>query len=136
MKTTFESSGHRGAKKSAGFSLFEMLITMAIFAILSSLALASFGNSTSAAKIQKDKRNAQLLAATASAASAAGASFMVEGDKQATILKLCEGCSPTQGIFKGRVFKFPSLAAEDLAAVMPYLKLNGGLLEYHSAGGQ
>lgn len=135
MKITIPIKNGLSGGRRRGFSLFEMLITMSIFAILGSLAFASLSNTTSAASKQKDKRNAQLLAGMASAANAAGAVFVVEGDEQATILRLCQGCSPAHGVFKGRQFKFPPLTGEDLTGAMQYLRLSGDLLEYRSEGG-
>ncbi len=134
MKIILDTKRHSRAGGLQGFSLFELLMTIAIFGILAALAVASLGDTTSAARMQKDKRNAQLLAGLASTANAAGASFVVAGDEQATILKLFQGCSPTQGIFKGRVFKFPTLSGEDLTGAMTYLALNGEVLQYQSTG--
>lgn len=106
-----------------------------IIGIIGSLAMLFLGGGLSdeAAK-QRDKRNAQTIASLAAMASAAGADYFVAGDEEGTVAKLRDGCSPTTGIFKGRVFKLPPMSEEDRTGAMQYVKLNATDLVYDSSG--
>ena len=48
------------------------------------------------------------------------------GDERATINNLRTGCTPSQGAFKGRLFKLSNLAEPDINGAMRFLALNGG----------
>lgn len=117
-----------------GFSLTELLVTIAIMGVLSSLAVTALRGARQGAVDQKDKRNAQEIASVAAVANAAGAPFVVPGNEQATIENLREGCSPSQGAFKGKVFKLPSLGEPEILGAMRFLALNDSELQYRLDG--
>ena len=117
-----------------GFSLMELLLTIAIMGVLSSLAMAALGGARQGAVDQKDKRNAQEIASVAAVANAAGAPFVVPGNEQATIQNLREGCTPSKGAFKGKVFKLPSLREPEILGAMRFLALNDSELQYRADG--
>ena len=113
-----------------GFSLFEMLLTLAILGVILNVMIMSVGGLNQASKSAKNHRNAQEIASLAAAASASGADFLVEGDEERTIQNLILGVSPKVGIFRERVFKLPPLAASEIQGAMEYLKFSGGQLIY------
>lgn len=124
----------RPKRTQRGFSLMELLVTIAIMGVLSSLAVTALGGARQGAVDQKDKRNAQEIASVAAIANAAGAPFVVPGDEQATIENLREGCSPSRGAFKGKVFKLPSLGEPEILGAMRFLALNDSELQYRLDG--
>ncbi len=106
-----------------------------IIGIMISLAMMVFGGGLSdEAKKQRDKRNAQVIANTAAMAAAAGALYFEEDDEAATVANLRDGCAPTTGIFRGRVFKLPSMSDDDIQGALVFLKLNDTDLIYDSSG--
>jgi type II secretory pathway pseudopilin PulG len=111
-----------------------MLTVIAIMGILASISIGAFGGARQGAVDQKDKRNAQEIASTAAIACAAGAQFLVPGDERATINNLRAGCTPSQGAFKGRLFKLSNLAEPEINGAMRFLALNDSELQYRLDG--
>lgn len=118
----------------SGLSLMELLITIAILGIIMSIAITSMGGARQGAEDQKDKRNAQEIASVAAMAHAAGASFMVPGDEQATIANLRGGTVPATGAFRGRIFKISDMQDLDIQGAMRFLALNDTDLQYRQDG--
>lgn len=116
--------------KPYGFSLIELLTVIVVIGFLASIAILGFGGAHEGAIEQRDKRNAQEIANVASFASAAGAKFVVPGDEQASIYKLKEGCTPTHGAFKGRLFQIPTMGDAEITGAMRFLALNDQDLIY------
>lgn len=115
-----------------GFSLVELLTTITILGILASIALGYLSGINDSATTAKNLRNAQTIASVANCASAAGANFIVSGDKQATIENLRTGTSPNSGPFKGQLFKLTGLSDDDITLALPYLTLSGSEMVYRN----
>ena len=120
----------------SGFSLVELLVTLAIMGVVGAIGVVGFGGARQGAEDQKDRRNAQEIASIAAMASAAGASFVVAGDEAASIANLVSGTTPTTGIFKGRVFRLPSLSAASITGAMRFLSLKDQELQYRLDGSE
>lgn len=130
-----QHTGRRNSRSAPGLSLVELLMAIMIIGIIGSLAMMFLGGGLSdEAENQRDKRNAQTIANTAAMASAAGAEYFVAGNEEATVQNLRDGCQPTSGIFKDRVFQLPSLTDAQIQRAMKYLKLNSTDLMYDSKG--
>jgi prepilin-type N-terminal cleavage/methylation domain-containing protein len=117
-----------------GFSLVELLVTIAILGIVSLIGVNSFGGARQGAVDQKDMRNAQEIASMAAVARAAGAQFVVLGDEKASIENLRAGCTPVHGAFKGCVFQLPNLAESEINGAMRFLALNDTEIQYRLDG--
>jgi len=118
----------------SGFSLVELLTTIAIMGILCAIGVGAIGGARQGAEDQKDKRNAQEIASMAAVANAAGAPFVVPGDEKASIENLCTGCSPSHGAFKGRLFKLSNMNESDIKGAMRFLAMNDNGLQYRLDG--
>ncbi len=114
----------------SGFSLFEMLLTLAILGIILSVMILSVGGINQASTSAKNHRNAQEIASLAAAASAAGADFVVVDDEEASIRNLALGIKPDKGIFYKRLFKLSPMNAKDIHGAMEYLTLKDGQIIY------
>ena len=114
--------------KKAGFSLFEMLMTVAILGIIASLAMTAFGSQGDSFQDVRDRRNAQELVATYTAARAAGLDFAASGAVGPIVRKLTDGAAPTSGVFKNRVFKVNFFAEADIAGATRFLQIQNGEL--------
>lgn len=113
-----------------GFSLFEMLLTIAILGVILKVMIMSVGGLNQASTSAKNHRNAQEIASLAAAASAAGADFAVEGNEEQTIQNLFLGVRPKVGIFRERIFKLSPMDTKEIQGAMEHLKLSGGQLIY------
>jgi len=124
----------KASPSASGFSLFELMIAIAIISLFASMAQMVFGGINDSAEFQKNRRNAQEIAGVASTASAAGADFIVPGDERATIVNLRNGVAPTTGAFSGRTFIIPGLTDADITGAMNYLTLSDSELVYNQVG--
>lgn len=113
-----------------GFSMIELLVAISIMGLMASLAVIGFGGSRETADDQKDKRNAQQIAMVAAMADAAGAKFLVPDNKKASIENLCQGCSPSNGAFKNRIFRVSPMEEPEIMGAMRFLALNASGLQY------
>jgi len=117
-----------------GFSLLELMMSVALVGLLANLAMMALGRVPNAAEFQKNKRNAQEIATLAATACAASASFIVPGDKRATIVNLRSGVAPTTGAFRGYNFRVPGLSDTDITGAMSFLTLTDSDLVYAPNG--
>ena len=120
-----------------GFSLFEMLVVVAVVGILSGVAISWYGGNTQAA-IQRviHQRNAQEIVSMGVCATMSGANFVVQNNKLATAVNLIVGVTGQQGIWKGQLFRLGGLNPADLPGAMPFVKYDNGLLLYDPTGQQ
>ena len=123
-------SSHTRKKKIQGFSLVEMLTTIAVLGVLTSIALLSMSSINQNSLDTRDRRNAQELAMICNTAQAAGVDFVVDGDLEATIKNVVAGGSPTDGAFQGRFFGLKGMAPSDQENAKRFLELNNRLLSY------
>lgn len=131
---TAASNFKKTCSSAPGMSLMELLVTIVILGIIMSITVMSMGSSRQAAEDQKDKRNAQEIASVAAMANAAGASFIVPNDEQATIANLRDGTAPETGAFRGRIFRIPDMHDTEIKGAMRFLALNDSDLQYRQDG--
>ncbi len=122
---------HRSGK---GFTLVEMLTTIAILAVLTSLALPSMSSINQNSIDTRDRRNAQELAAMCSTAQAAGVDFVAPGDLDKTIKNIVKGGKPADGAFAGKFFGIQGMAPKDQDSAKRYLELVNGILSFKPQG--
>lgn len=118
-----------------GFSLFEMLVVIAVVGILCGVALNWYGgNLRAGVERVGHQRNAQEIVSMGVCATMSGADFVVKGDKLATSLNLIVGVTGRQGTWKGQIFRLGGLKPADLPGAMPFVKFESGLLLYDPSG--
>ncbi|MBX7209731.1 MAG: prepilin-type N-terminal cleavage/methylation domain-containing protein [Verrucomicrobiaceae bacterium] len=95
----------------AGFSLIEMLVVIAVIGVIAAIAIPNIGNINSSAIDSAGQRNAQSVASVYSAGLSAGCP--VASDLNDALAKVGSGTwAPESGAFSGRVFLVPNLPAD------------------------
>lgn len=132
MKTVTHSS----RPVASGFSLLEMLTTVAILGIMTSLALAWFGGSGQDVQIARDQRNAQSICSLCQVAEAAGLNLVKEVSSPLELARrVSEGITIETGVMRGRTFQVPGMGEEELQGAVRFLKLQNGQLRYDVGSG-
>jgi prepilin-type N-terminal cleavage/methylation domain-containing protein len=121
---------HLQFRNARGFSLVEMLTTIAVLAVMTSIALISMGQINKNSEETRDRRNAQELAAICAVAQAAGLNFVVSGNLEKTIENIVAGGTPADGAFAGKFFGLKGLQPADQITASKYLELADGTLNY------
>jgi prepilin-type N-terminal cleavage/methylation domain-containing protein len=111
-----------------GFSLLELLMTVAIIAVMTALILPLLGGNRENLTSIKTKRNAQQLVAEFAVARAAGVDFSVAGDLDATLANLEAGAVASTGVFAGRQFGIRGMSAEEIGYSKAFLEVRAGIL--------
>ena len=132
--TTEVTNFKKSCPSAPGMSLMELLVTIVILGLIMSITIMAMGSTRQAAEDQKDKRNAQEIASVAAMANAAGASFIVPDDEEATIANLRDGTAPATGAFRGRIFRIPDMHDAEIKGAMRFLALNSSDLQYRQDG--
>jgi prepilin-type N-terminal cleavage/methylation domain-containing protein len=118
---------------SHGFSLFEMVMTVAIIGILVSLTMPLLGSQHDAFSAVKARRNAQELVSECAAAQAADVNFVVPDDLAGTLANIRKGAVATSGAFNNRSFGLPNVTAAELQESAAFLQLSGTELTLRSS---
>jgi prepilin-type N-terminal cleavage/methylation domain-containing protein len=121
---------HSFRRVAKGFTLVEMLTTIAILAVLTSIALPSMSSINQNSVDTRDRRNAQELSAICAVAQAAGLDFVAGEDLAQTVRNVVEGGAPTDGAFAGKFFGMKGMAPTDQASALRYLEILNGTLSY------
>ena len=116
---------------SSGFSLVEVLTTVALIGILTAIAIIAVSNLNDVITDTHDQRNAQEFVVVCTSATTAGVNFASSGDLDTTLNAIVTGATPTDGVFKGRTFMLPGLSSQDVTNAKHYLVLLDGQLTYH-----
>lgn len=124
---------HLGSPKPKGciaaFSLVELLVVVALMAIIASLAVPLIANTLGSAHTSKNLRNAQMLSALSTSAVAAGYPGQTNVSDWIDILR--DGFSVTN-IFGDEVayFKATDLSDQDVEGATNYLVISNSALVY------
>ena len=125
---THRRVAQRLVRSTGGFSLVELLVVVSVVGIFSLIGLVVLNPIRESARINKNQRNAQSLAAVAGAAQAAGASLELSSVNTA-IEQLKSGVTG-YGIFASSTFRVAPFTSEEITAISPYLEIREGTLVY------
>ncbi|MEM9480287.1 MAG: type II secretion system protein [Verrucomicrobiota bacterium] len=117
-------------KACGGFTFAELLLVFSIVGILFAVGASAFTNVTSSSSEVRDKRNAQTIATTASAAIAAGASELSSCHCPLEVATRLESGVTVGSGFNQIVFKTQMLKEEEKEGAVKYLRMNNGFLFY------
>ncbi len=108
----------------------ELLVVISIIGLISLIAISAFSNIGGSSEMAKNKRNAQVIARTASSAIAAGVEEICSCDnKLEAIARLESGVSPG-GEMSSLVFRIPLMTQEEKEGAAQFLTYTGGMLIY------
>ncbi len=115
----------------AGFSLFEMLLVVAIVGILGAITITSFTQGKRDIVIETvHRRNAQAFATICTSAQLSGIDPVVNTDVEATMQMIAAGVTPTYGPMAGKTFRITGMSLEDIQGAAYYLQISNGQLQY------
>lgn len=115
----------------AGFSLTEMLMIVSIIGVMAGMVLPWLGGNGEEVRQARDQRNAQNICSLCQAAQAAGMNLAEEASSSLDVArKMAEGVTIEKGIFKGRTFKVPGLADDELEGAARFLSIKEGEVRY------
>jgi prepilin-type N-terminal cleavage/methylation domain-containing protein len=115
----------------SGFSLFEMLLVIAIIGILSAIVIGSLSQPNRDVIVETvNRRNAQAFATIALCAQLAGADPVVGTDVQASMQQVVNGVTPVAGPMTGQSFRIYGVGPDDIAGAAYYLRIANGQLLY------
>jgi prepilin-type N-terminal cleavage/methylation domain-containing protein len=121
----------RPAKSASGFSLVELLVCIAVLGVMAAIAIVVLNPVRENARVNKDKRNAQAIAAVAGSAQAAGAVLNTTSVDD-VIAQLRSGVSGS-GLFSSSEFKVAPFTQDEIAAISPYLQIANNSVVYNQA---
>jgi prepilin-type N-terminal cleavage/methylation domain-containing protein len=119
----------RPAKSASGFSLVELLVCIGVLGVLAAISIVVLNPVRENARVNKDKRNAQAIAAVAGSAQAAGAVLNTASVNE-VIAQLRSGVSGS-GLFSSSEFKVAPFTPEEISAISPYLQITGNAVVYN-----
>lgn len=117
--------------RACGFSLFEVLVFVAILGVMLGIAVPMISQNDGVYKA-RDRRNAQELASISMTAQAAGLNFVQNDNVVDTVRAIVRGGMPLHGAMKGHMFVVPGLSEEDIAGASRFLHIQAGELRYSS----
>ncbi len=128
-----QSSNLHRLKTSRGFSLFELLLTVAVLGIMAGVALTSFSQGQRDIVIESvHRRNAQSFSTIAECAQLAGVDPVIGTDVEATMRNIVVGVTATDGAMKGRTFKIYGISDADIGGAAYYMNITNGKLMYEA----
>jgi prepilin-type N-terminal cleavage/methylation domain-containing protein len=114
----------------SGFTLVELLVVVALIAILAAVSTTTLQNYSEKAKETNARRTAQTVANVAAAAQAAGnVSLASSLDIGSVVTQLESGVNGT-GIFSEKIFQTTKVSADTLERAKTYLTIDQGLVHY------
>jgi prepilin-type N-terminal cleavage/methylation domain-containing protein len=128
MKTSTRYLAKERNAGSSGFSLVELLVVVSVIGIMGAIAIPSFNPIRDNARVNKNQRNAQTLAATAGAAQAAGAVLDLSS-LDAAVTQLKNGVTG-KGPFQSSTFQVAPFTLEEIDGFRPYLTIVNNSLHF------
>ncbi|MFN0127020.1 MAG: type II secretion system protein [Verrucomicrobiales bacterium] len=112
----------------SGFSLVELLVCIGVLGALAAISIVVLNPVRENARVNKDKRNAQAIAAVAGSAQAAGAALNLASVND-VISQLKSGVNGA-GLFSSSEFRVAPFSADEISAISPYLQINNNTVVY------
>lgn len=116
--------------RTAGLSLIEMLISIALIAILAAVAIGFLSANRRTLEVARDRRNAQNLAVVCTVAHAVNLNFIVPNDPVESCRNTVRGGVSPSGLCAGKFFGVPGMAEAEIIGAAWYLDVRGSELIY------
>ena len=118
---------HRAKGIAKGFSLVELLVTIAAIALLVTIAVQSIGGLSDNAKETAAKKNAQNMGSVSASLSGLGVAHVIPeslGGTEATCRLLRHGIEIPDGPMQGAFFSVSGVRDDDIPSVAVYLDIS------------